>query len=248
MGLVERFGGRPRVVPPSWLKLVDWIEDEQAIVVEEPPPAAELDPITAFVCVIEYVGDARLITCRRYDIVGEHGYVGAICSTANGYRQFRTDRIAYVADAYTGEVIGDGSYFARFEPRSVRDRAPTWGLIPSQKATLVAGLNVLSFMAHCDGQWHPLETEPVERFICSMWLRKEWPGDPPIDEILAHSRRLAPDADTFFRALNCYAKSASSSAVLRRAVGDLVSADGVICGDEVNWSTELTGYLAAMAA
>ncbi|WP_156679366.1 hypothetical protein [Sphingomonas profundi] len=227
--------------------MADVIEREEALVMKEPAREAEPDPITAFVCVIEYVGEARLITCRRYDIFGEHGYVGAICSVAGGYRQFRCDRIVSVADAYTGEVLGDGSYFARFEPRSIREKAPTWGLDRTQKATLIAGLNVLAFIAHCDGKWHLLELEPIERFVCSIWLRKEWAGDPPIDEILAHARRLAPDADTFFAALRHYARSRTSTAVLKRAVADLIAADGVVCANEMSWGMELADHLAMLS-
>jgi hypothetical protein len=100
-------------------------------------------------------------------------------------------------------------------------------------------------MAHCDGLWHPLETEPVERFVCSLWLRKEWDGDPPIDEIVAHGRRLAPDADTFFKALNLFAHSRTDGAVLKRAIADLVAADGTICAAEMAWSLEIEAYLEA---
>ena len=153
----------------------------------------ELQSIAAFACIIEYDGDHRLITCRRFDLVGELGYVGAICHAARGYRQFRCDRIQTVFDAASGEALGDGSFFHRFEVQSRRERAPTWGLTPNQKAELIAGLNVLAFMARCDGRWHPLETPVIEKFVCSMWLRKEWPGDPPLDEIVAHSQRLAPE-------------------------------------------------------
>lgn len=125
-------------------------------------------PISAFVCIIDYLGETRLITCQRFDIIGELGYVGAICHVASGYRQFRCDRITSVYDALTGEMIGNGLYFHRYTPKTVRDRAPTWGLTPGRKSFLVAGLNVLAFMARCDGEWHPLETDPIEGFICSL--------------------------------------------------------------------------------
>ncbi len=201
-----------------------------------------LQSISAFACIIEYDGEQRLVTCRRFDLIGEVGYVGAICHLAGGYRQFRCDRIQTVFDAASGEAMGDGDFFHRFEAQSRRERAVTWGLTPSQKATLIAGLNVLAFMARCDGRWHPLETPVVEKFVCSMWLRKEWPGDPPLDEIVAHSQRLAPDSETFFRALQHYAHSSTSAKVLQRSIADLIAADGVICSAEMSWGSEIDAF------
>jgi hypothetical protein len=205
---------------------------------------SELDPqpIAAFVCLIEYGGEPRLITCRRYELRGEVGYIGAICHSARGYRTFRCDRIEIVSDARTGEVLGDGSFFARFSVDAQREAAPTWGLTPSRRATLVAGLNVLAFMARCDGAWHELESEVVERFICSMWLRNEWPGDPAVSEILAHAQRLSPDAETFMDSLRCYADCATSTMILKRAVGDLIAADGILHAEEMNWGAEVDAF------
>jgi hypothetical protein len=216
---------------------------EDAEVVPPPPiPAGALEPISGFACFIDYEDLTRPIVCRRFDIIGDVGYVAAICHAAKGYRQFRTDRILAVYDAITGEAVGDGEFFWRFEVNSTRERARTWGLSPSQKATLVAGLNVLSFMARCDGRWHPLEREPVEAFVCSMWLRKEWPNEPPIREILHHAERLTPDSETFFRGLSHYAQSSTSTTLLRRAVAALIEADGVIADAEFEWGMRFDSF------
>jgi len=217
------------------------IEDPE--VVPPPPiPAGELEPISGFACYIDYDDATRPIVCRRFDVIGNVGYVGAICHAAKGYRQFRTDRILAVYDAISGEAVGDGDFFRRFEVDSTRERAPTWGLSPSQKATLVAGLNVLSFMARCDGRWHPLESQPIEAFVCSMWLRKEWSNEPPIGEILHHAERLTPDSETFFRGLSHYAQSSTSTTVLRRAVAALIEADGVIADAEFEWGMKFDSF------
>ncbi|HEY0028310.1 MAG TPA: hypothetical protein VGC35_10600 [Allosphingosinicella sp.] len=217
------------------------VPDEKSGAVQEPVDPAP-QPISAFACIIDYAGEARFITCRRYDLIGPVGYVGAICHSAGGYRQFRCDRIESVSDASTGETLGDGSYFSRFAVTSERDAAATWGLSHSRRATLIAGLNVMAFMARCDGHWHELETEVVERFVCSMWLRKDWEGDPPMLEILAHAQRLAPDAETFMKSLRCYANSTTSTQILKRMVSDLIAADGVICANEMNWGAELEAF------
>ncbi|RZF64296.1 hypothetical protein EWE75_12175 [Sphingomonas populi] len=232
-------------VPAGIVLTYDLVDEASAI-------ATDIDdeddqPITAFVCIIDYQGEIRLITCRRFDIIGENGYVGAICHVASGYRQFRCDRIGSVADAVTGEILGDGSYFNRYAPTTKRAPAATWGLTPARKSHLVAGLTVLAFMARCDGVWHPLETESIEAFICSMWMRKEWEGDPPVVDIINHAQRLSPTSGDFFRALERYVGNKSSAAILRNAVRDLICADGVICDAESGWALELDSFLADQA-
>lgn len=237
---LARFSGRTSALPPvaSGVQIVDLIDTQ----VPGSAIDAEPQPISAFVCIIDYDGESRLITCRRYDTIGDMGYVGAICHAAGGYRQFRCDRIEAVFDATTGEAIGDGTLFSKFAVDSHRDRAPSWGLTSSRRATLVAGLNVLAFMARCDGRWHPLEADIVEGFVCTMWLRKEWEGEPPLAEIVAHAQRLAPDAETFFLALRHYAHSETSTRILRRAIGDLIAADGRICSAETQWAAEADAF------
>lgn len=238
---LARLTGRSSALPPLASEIrIAILEDDTAIEVEIAD--AEPQPISAFVCVIDYQGETRLITCRRYETIGENAYVGAYCHSARGYRQFRCDRIDAVFDARTGEAIGAGDYFERFAVDGHRERAPTWGLTASRRATLVAGLNVMAFMARCDGRWHPLESEPVEKFVCSMWLRKEWENEPPLDEIMVHAQRLAPDSQTFFSALRHYADSETSKRILCRAIGDLIAADGEICASEIQWGAEIDAF------
>lgn len=239
MNATQPFARWDAPLPPLATELsIGSCDDAPETVVSEPDDASP-QSISGFVCVIEYRSEGRFITGRRYDVIGDFEYVGAICHTAESYRQFRCDRISAVMDAYSGEVLGDGSYFRRFDVDSRRDKAPTWGLTPGRKRLLVAGLNILAFMARCDGRWHPLEDGAIERFICSMWLRKEWPGDPPLDEIIAHAQRLAPDSDVFFRSLTPYAASKGSTSIIRRAVADLIDADGVVCASEFDWAQAL---------
>ena len=240
------FVNREASLPPLGLVISFAGRDEPDTIVPEPLDQAP-HSISGLVCIIDYAGETRLITGRRYDLIGDKAYVGAVCHTAGGYRQFRCDRIDAVMDAYSGEVLGNGSYFDQFEIDGRRERAPSWGLTPGRKRLLVSGLNVLAFMARCDGRWHPLETEPIERFVCSLWLRKEWPGEPPISDILSHAQRLAPDSDVFFRSLTPFVGSTTSMSLLRRAVAELIEADGIVCSSEFNWARELDEALVQAA-
>lgn len=226
---------------------------ECGVIAAEPNSEGLFEPVAGFICVIEYenefgIPSQRLVTCKSLRRTSEGFNLGAVCHAARGFRSFKATRITAVYDATTGELLGSGDYFRRFAIDEGRERVPTFGLMRSRAAHLIAGLNVLAFMARCDGLWHPLEEEPVERFICSLWMRKEWPGDPPLAEVLAHARRLAPDSDVFFRSLRAYARSTTSSRVLLNSISALIEADGVICGEETDWVLAMQDFLMEEAA
>lgn len=244
----ERLTEKPAVLPPN---VTDDVPEGAAHI----PEAANDDAqsIAGFICTIEYA-DAegavteRFISCRRYELVNDVARVGAICGKSGRYRTFIADRIREVCDAQTGESLGNGGFFAQFAPDAIRERVDHWNTTPDNKALIVAGLNVLCFMARCDGEWHPLEEEVIEDFVCSLWLRSEWEGEPPLDRIAIHARRLGPDGEVFRDAIRQYGQSATSATLLSRFVQRVISADGVICDHEHRWSTEFAELLAEASA
>lgn len=221
------------------------------------PADDEPQPILGFVCIIEYADahgevSERLIQCRRYEMYDGDAVVGAICGRSGRYKLFRCDRMLEVTDAETGVSLGDGRFFEQFAVGKFRARADTWNTTSQRKSLLIAGLNVLCFMARCDGHWHQLEEQVIEDFACTLWLRKEWENEPPLDKIVQHARRLAPDGEIFATAVQRYGSSGSSAAILSRFVHRVVAADGVICDREHRWTLEfddlLTSAQAAAAA
>lgn len=197
-------------------------------------------PISGFVCTIEYadaqgVVTERAIVCRRYELFNGAPRVGAICVQSKRYKLFQCARILEVTDAQTGESLGDGRFFEQFSIGAVLEGAHNWNTTPRRKEHIIAGLNVLCFMARCDGHWHELEAEVISDFVCALWMRKGWEGDPPLDRIAAHARRLAPDGKVLRSAIREYAHSSTSSALLSRFVHRIVCADGVVTRDEHLW-------------
>ncbi|MEG3160907.1 hypothetical protein U1763_10375 [Sphingomonas sp. LB2R24] len=214
----------------------------------ELPDNDEPQAIAGFICVIEYADvngevSERFISCRRYELHDGNPLIGAICGRSNRYKLFRCDRILEVTDAVTGESLGTGAFFDQFTVGRIREKAHDWNTTSQRKSLIVAGLNVLCFMARCDGKWHPLEEEVIEDFVCTLWMRKEWEGEPPLDLIRSHARRLAPDGEVFAKAIRQYGHSSTSAKVLRRFVERVVAADGVVCDREHHWSTEFAELL-----
>lgn len=240
MGALEQVAQKDSVLPSSIdPSLLDCPDEDLPDAASDP---AEPQAITGLMCVIEYV-DAngvvteRLITCRSYRSTNGNASIGAICGNTKRFKLFRCDRIREVCDAQTGLSLGDGSFFERFVLSAAKPGADDWNTTSQRKSIIVAGLNVLAFMGRCDGYWHPLEAALIEGFVCSLWLRKDWEGDPPLDRIVAHANRLAPDGQVFEQAIRQYAHSSTSRRVLDQYVARLIEADGVICEAEHRWAT-----------
>lgn len=240
----ERMIQQPAVLPPS----LTFMDTDEIAEVETVDPDAPAQAIAGFVCVIEYADvhgevSERLILCRRYELFDGNPIVGAICSKSHRYKQFRCDRILEVTDATTGESLGDGRFFEQFVVGAIREKVDTWNTTSRRKALIVAGLNVLCFIARCDGVWHYLEEQVIEDFVCCLWMRKEWEGEPPLDRIMAHARRLAPDGDVFRTSIRQYAHSSTSSTILTRFVHRVIAADGVISIEEHVWASRYAELL-----
>ena len=238
------FGGGSASPPVHHSFAISAGEDEPAAEIGTPAAGQELQVIAGFTCVIDYAdanGEAseRLITCRTYEVRNGRASVCAICHVRNAYRRFIVDRIEAVYDAVTGELLGTAKFFERFAPDVDTKGAPTWGLTSSRKQTLIAGLNILAFMARCDGEWHPLEEPVFSDFVDRFWIAKGWPDEPPMCSIMDHARNLAPDSETFFKAIEAYARSTTSTQLILDATTELIQADGIIVREEVDWTVAM---------
>src|SRR5690606_1707583 len=104
----------------------------------------------------------RLVLCRRLNSKAGTLYLDAFCYVRERPRSFRADRIRSLVDHETGEVHSPGSsYLELYLPNSVSAAPFRYGLPPTQFADFNAALNVLAFMARCDGKWHPLEADAI---------------------------------------------------------------------------------------
>jgi len=239
-----------RAPRPAHLTVTLPDEDSADTIVAEirSPPEFEAGPIAGFACIITY-SDARgrsserRVTCQRLDRAASQIYLYAYCHERAAVRQFRLDRIIAVIDLHTGEVEDEPArFFERFTVDREQSTKLGWGLSVRKRADLVAGLNALVFMARCDREWHPLEREALEAFIASYWLRAELPGEPPLDEIMAHADRLAPDAETFYVSLMRCGDNPVLARMIRRHIQAVVEADGRIAAEEFHWGSTVDDF------
>lgn len=207
--------------------------------VDDPDPfeegrAPEIEPIAGIGCILTYQDSkgqvsVRRVTCRKLSHLKDVLYVQAYCHERQKLRTFRIDRITETACGITGEIFVPGSsFFERFSATEDGGAAVSFGLNPRLATDLRAGLNILAFLAKADGRIVPEERTVMQEFCQSFGVRYS-DGDFDFDEVCQHAQRLAPDAETFFVALERLTSGDAPlglRAIVRRFAGDLIEADG----------------------
>jgi len=209
---------------------------------QEVPIAGHPAPVAGYSCIIEYKDSrgrfsARQVSCVRIEQTGPgKTYLRAYCHERRSQRTFLIGSISTVMDAITGEVLDDGPrFFARFSADRVHAGQLNWGLPPRRRAELAHGLTALTFLGRCDDDWHPAEREVVEQFATGWWLRSEIAGDMPVDDLMAHCDRLAPDSEAFVVALDECCRHPLIARMLLPYAEKLIVADGKLHANEQRW-------------
>lgn len=200
--------------------------------------AEELLDVVGLALGITYVdsqGDKsrRRITVRSLVSRGDVLMVNAYCHEREAVRQFRIDRIEELVVLSTGEVIEDAAGF--FDRLAGRD--PT--------AEALAGcrhaLQVLTFLARCDGHLHPAEQAEIAEFVI-----ENAPRPLEIDEkrVRQHVSALYPDQTSYCRALRAIRFSGGDQMrQLSRAIRRVLDADGLLHDSEFEWALEAQNEL-----
>lgn len=219
---------------------------------EEDDAEPDLEGVAGVGCVITYADSSgfesvRRVTCRKLSRKGVATYLQAFCHEREALRTFRVDRILEVACGATGEVFSPASdYFGNYQ---VEDggAAINWGLGVQAAADLRAGLNVLAFLARCDGRVVEEERVVFGDFCQSFAVRF---GSESFEYEAAgrHAEQLAPDAETFYVALLRLKRAGAPPGLARLALqssGRLIDADGVHRDEEFYFGSKVQEYLAA---
>lgn len=241
-------------IPPADYISALPIHDAEEVVIEsddQDPPRWQSGSISGRTFVIRYEDSKRQISerqviCRTIEQKSGVHYLHAFCVLRERPRTFRTDRIASLADVVTGEFFEPAIDFLRhFMPDRVSASPFHYGLSPQQYADFNAALNVLAFIARCDGEWHPLEADAIEAFAVSYWLAAEIMSDLDEEEVRRHAARLAPDPESFWTSLSRCAANPLLARMIRRHVAAVIDADGVLDEHEAYWGGLIDEFLSA---
>jgi hypothetical protein len=245
---------RPTVAPASYMPTIPDQDSEETLVEEaEAAPSWEAQSISGRNIIIIYSdskgqGSERQVICRKLDVKGGVVYLTALCLLRERVRTFRTDRVSSVIDPVSGEIFEPGKdYFLDFDHDSKSASRFDYGLSVTQFAALNSALNVLAFMARCDGEWHELEADAIEDFVTAFWMREEVRADLDLDAVSKHAARLAPDAETFWTSLMACQRHPVLSSILRRHIANVIDADGHHHPVELYWARQIDDFLAEPA-
>lgn len=235
--------------------IIEPLEDDasEAVVDSPGPPVGSLQQVSGFTCIIAYcnakgIPSQRQVTCIRLEQAGQSQYLRAYCHMRRERRQFKLERIDAIADVHTAEIISEDApdFFSHFAFKHHQRSKMGWGISVQCRADLLAGINALVFMARCDQEYHPAEQAAIEKFVSSYWLRGELPGEPPMNDILAHAARISPDSEVFYVALTRCSERLELAPIIRRAIQGVVEADGRIHDKEFYWGNAVDDYFRSL--
>lgn len=179
----------------------------------------------------------RRVTVRQ--VVGDPPTtLVCFCHERHAARSFRVDRIVEVYDAHSGEVL---------DALGLRDLLVA-ARLPRIDPVLRRAVNVLVFLARCDGRMVAGERDAIDDALAS-WCLRFGGDDGACEQAVRLARRVAPDADDFLIGLRSMAKDPRAPQLarwLRGAASEVIDADGSHHAKEIEWAGELNGFLRVM--
>ena len=168
----------------------------------------------------------RRITVKSLNNQRSDLLVKAFCHERQAARSFKASRITQVVDLETGEVFDDAAdLFSKYLSND-----PTYETL----RTCGPGLQVLTFMARCDDDFHYLEQDIIMEYVLS-----KSPENIDYDAVRSHVYGLYPDSESFERGLILVSKKGESELTdILHWMRRVVDADGVISEDEFEWLIE----------
>lgn len=237
----EALGSR-RVIPPV-------PKDRSVLAVDTEPdePAGEADASSSTSCFIEYTNSKGEESCRSITITrisghyGEPETIGAHCHAQERFKNFRLERIQTMCDCESGEVLNPVEHCLALHRH---------GALKIEDKVLARVMQIVTFMARCDGEYHALEREAVDDVV-GRYFRFFGGDDAAYECASREAHRLAPSADDIRKALN-WVKSAPQRPQLarfvQRSAAEVIDADGVHRLQETDWGMRLDEALKKLAA
>ena len=205
----------------------------------EPDQTDESATTTAFIAYTDANGEEseRVITFRGLE-QQDDSVVSILswCHERQAIRRFRIDRISEMICPESGEVL---------DPMEHCLALKRGGALKMRDFPLTRVMNIATFMARCDGDYHQLERDYLEDML-GRYFRFFGGDDPAYECALAEAPRLAPGSRDFTRALY-YLRTRPNRRELARfvlnACAETMDADGYHHQDEVRWGIEASEIL-----
>lgn len=228
---------------------------EPTVVLDDPDSASDLGD--AF-CLLEYCDasgeeSSRRVSMRSLKESAGHIYLNAFCFERRALRQFRLDRITAMITE-EGELLDPADYFA-LHGIALRQQTPAEAIV-SRDAGLAltemrAGIVMLTAVARADRSVDIREVDAVqtyaERELVALGRDGILAVTPTMEVVEAMAREIAmmrPLAQTLkAQALRICDWPDARFARLRRAMQDVITADGRVLPSEINAVADLDRLL-----
>jgi predicted DNA-binding transcriptional regulator YafY len=182
----------------------------------------------------------RRITMKRLFPRGDDIYIEAYCHERLAARHFYASRIREIVDMETGETSSDAVRFLRdhvlYDPIG-GERADN---VQRLFSDYYDEIQILVYLGRCDGRFaHPEKAAIVEHIVAC--------GDGiEIDEskMLARLGRTRPDGDDLLDSIESLADDDDRLVELVKGVASVITADGRVADEEVEFLAELQSTLA----
>lgn len=244
MSFLERLSDavRGKAVP---VPMPDWARITLTEEVDEIIEAKARDQSSSWAGYIRYVdtkGDLseRRIVCRSIEGYGRAETVLGWCCERRAPRRFRVDRMQELVCLETGEVLDPFGHFEQLR---------LFGALKVTDKSLADFGRVLAFMARCDGEVHPLESESIggalERYVVRFGG-----DDRMLETAVTGLHQIAPDGDDFTASLGRleqHPEARQLGRLLLDCVGKVIDADGRLHSREIEWVEVVEETLQAMA-
>lgn len=217
-----------------------------AVTIAEATPApAARDASSSWSAFIVYVDASGAQSQRRFTCQQISGFAGAthiygFCHERGALRQLRVDRIAELVCVETGEILHPAEHFAMLR---------STGALGVADPVLTDVTRILTFLARCDGDYHPVERAAIEDHVGRYCVRFDG-TDRLAEDALRNCGRLAPDAGDVVSALKRLGKRKDGAQLARFLLAcgaEVIDADGRHAPQETAWAIEMSEALKKVA-
>lgn len=187
---------------------------------------------------ITYKSSKGEISTRRISIKKtENDKIWAYCFEKQALRSFRLDRIIEAVDMATGEVLleNDG-LLSELSAPEIEDSKDAKSATKKALQKCRHGLNILVYLARCDGHFHSDEIDILSHYMMSECFETNFDSD----YLETRFKRHYPDIDDFFDSIDILEKKDPRTIqIISRYAAQIVQADGIIVQQEATLLTEL---------
>lgn len=205
----------------------------------EPDETDESATTTAFIAYTDAHGEPseRVITFRGLEQQDDRVVsILSWCHERQAIRRFRIDRIGEMICPESGEVLDPIEHCLALKRN---------GALKMRDFALTRVMNIATFMARCDGDYHHLERDYLEDML-GRYFRFFGGDDAAFECAMVEAPRLAPGSRDFIRALY-YLRTRPNRRELARfvlnACAETMDADGHHHDDEIRWGIEVGDIL-----